>query len=129
TSELIAGQTADDRCSTRPLQADHLGRLTIEERVGFLLDWLVGVVKADSAIVYLQTPTGGLRRDASIGLNEIVDAPPRELLDALSAGPLLHSVGVPRDGDAEADTTCGHWFADSSACTAVSVALENEART
>lgn len=128
TSEATAGRQVGDRCSVRPLRADHLGRLSIEERIGFLLDWLVGVANADSAIIYLQTPTGGLRRDASIGLNEIVETPPHALLDALAAGPVLHDVAAPRDGEVRADSDCDHWLADSAACTAVSVPLEIEGR-
>jgi signal transduction histidine kinase/CheY-like chemotaxis protein len=98
--------------------------LGIDERIGFLLDWLVGVAGADSAILYLQTPTGGLRRDASIGLAEIVTPPPRELLDTLANGPVLHAIEADLFGVRVQASACDHWIADSAAHTAVSVPLE-----
>src|SRR6266496_668492 len=128
TSEATAGQRARLDCSVRPLQADHLGRRSIEDRLAFLLDWLVGVVRADSAIIYLQTPTGGLRRDASIGLDGIVEPPPRDLLDALAGGPVLHDLAPQSEGPDQSDADCDHWIADSAARTAVSVPLEIEGR-
>src|SRR5207249_2977580 len=113
-----AGPVAD--CVVRSLEAAQIGRLSIEERVHFLLDWLLNVVRADSAIVYLQTPTGGLRRDASVGLAEIVSPPRRDLLDELAAGPVLH--------ECVDDVPCDHWTADRTARMTVTLALEIEGR-
>src|SRR3954470_6633660 len=121
TRDAQAGSGPAADCAVRPLEAAQIGRLSIDERVRFLLEWLVSVVGGDSAIVYLVTPTGGFRRDASVGLAEIVAPPQPLILAELSDGPLVYECvdSVP----------CRHWTADHTSRMTISLALEIEGRT
>ena len=123
-SDLEAGMQASAHCKASPLPAPNLGRLTVVERVSFLLEWLISVVEADSGVVFVRADGGTLTTAATVGLSDPV--PPADP-EALAPGLIVHVQGGDAD-DLTHDERCGHWLADPAASMALSLPLEIEGR-
>src|SRR4051794_19569424 len=118
-----ARELSTDGCSATALPAPNLGRLSIEQRVAFLLDWLVSVLEADSGVVFARTEAGTLACAASIGH---VDPPPPRDDGEPAPGLMVHVHQVAPGGARHED--CEHWLADPAAQMALSLPLEIEGR-
>src|SRR4051812_36429618 len=94
-----AGTRSISACRLEPIVSSNIGHSTLDERMSVLLDCLVGASGGDSAIVFLRSASGILRRGPTVGLSDVGAAPPADVVAALDGRVILH------DHDRASDTT------------------------
>lgn len=113
-------------CSTTALPSPNLGRLSVEQRIAFLLDWLISAARADSGAVLLVGKDNRLIPGAVIGVGpaDLHDAP-KDLGD-ITFGLMVHATSL--GGEGHDDGGCQHWTASPDSRMALWVPLEVEGR-
>jgi signal transduction histidine kinase/CheY-like chemotaxis protein len=111
-------------CSTTPLPTTALGRAGRGDRIEALLDWMVGVARADNGVVLLLDPDGRLRVRASVGIepSALVTIPAGP--DRLSFGLIVHGAEIDGNGHDGQAGCCQHGLVDADSRMALSFPLE-----
>ncbi|MCC6179928.1 MAG: response regulator [Chloroflexi bacterium] len=112
-------------CIVMPLGTPSLGNLSVDERIRFLLDWLMSVAGAEAGVILLDDGEGQFAARTWAGLPDATGAV-RIQPDDVFAGIIEHEPALVRtEGRA---TPCGRWVADPSARMTVSLPLDIQGR-
>ena len=115
-------------CSTTPIPTIGLARQNPEDRVRFLLEWMVGVVRADSGVVLLTGDDGRLELRADIGIEGSALGPIPVGADLVSFGLIVHGAEIDGDGHDPENACSHHGIVDRESRMAVSLPLERAGR-
>ena len=132
-SNVSAGQqsSAAERllgCSTTPIPAIGLTRQSPEDRVKFLLEWMVGVARADNGVVLLNGVDGRLAIRANVGIEPDGLATVPVGTELVSFGLIVHGAEIDGDEHPQDSTCCRHGIVDRESRMAVCLPLEGGGR-
>jgi signal transduction histidine kinase/ActR/RegA family two-component response regulator len=115
-------------CSTTPIPTIGLARQSPEDRVRFLLEWMVGVARADSGVVLLAGDDGRLELRASVGIEQAALGRIPAGTDLVSFGLIVHGAEIDGDGHESENACSHHGIVDRESRMAVSLPLEAAGR-